>query len=136
MHTEQMALLIPILGIVLGISTAIVAIITQSRRRVQEFEMRHKERMAAIERGLDVPTDPLEPLEKPRTHSLYLLRGMVWLGVGIAIAFAGGDLIGDEVAKIGFVPAAVGIAYLLFYFVAKPKDETKADPAGGPPTQL
>lgn len=136
MPIEQMALMIPILGIVLGISTAIVAIVMQSRRRVQEFEMRHKERMAAIERGLDVPADPLEPAERPKTHSLYLLRGMVWLGVGIAIAFAGGDLIGEDVARIGFVPAAVGIAYLIFYFVAKPKDETKADAAGGPPARL
>lgn len=135
MDIEQMALLIPIIGIVFGVSVAIVAIITQSRRRVQEFEMRHRERMSAIERGLEVPADPLEPAERPRTHSLYLLRGMVWLGVGIAIAFAGGDLIGQDVARIGFIPAAVGIAYLIFYFVAKPKEETRADAAGGPPAR-
>jgi uncharacterized membrane protein YeiB len=135
MQPEQMALLIPIFGIVFGIGAGIVAIITQARRRGKEFELRHKERMAAIERGLDVPSEPLEPIERPKTHAQYLLRGMVWLGVGIAITFAAGDLVGDQVSRLGAIPAAVGIAYLIYYFVAKPKEPGKDKPAGGPPAQ-
>lgn len=141
---ELVGVMIPLLAVILGISAGIVAIVTQSRRRVKEFEMRHKERMAAIERGLDVPVEPLgrdddvyglESLERlgrlrrPKTHAHYLLQGMVWLGVGVAIVFAAGDLVGEGIARLGAVPAAVGIAYLIFYVVAKPKDGDEATKA-------
>ncbi len=128
MRPDDFAILIPLFGIVFGVSVAIVTIVTQSRRRLKEFEMRHKERMSAIERGLDVPAEPLEPVDGRRRgalpHPMYLLRGMIWTGIGVAIYFAAGDLISDRLAQMGAIPAAVGIAYLIFYFVAKPKDPT------------
>jgi len=127
MRPDDFAILIPLFGIVFGVGVAIVTIVTQSRRRLKEYEMRHKERMTAIERGLDVPAEPLEPADGkrpggPLPHPMYLLRGMIWTGVGIAIYFSAGDLISDRLAQLGAIPAAVGVAYLIFYFVAKPKD--------------
>jgi hypothetical protein len=51
MAIEQMALLIPILGIVLGVGVAIVAIIASHREKQKRAELRHRERIAAIEKA-------------------------------------------------------------------------------------
>ena len=48
---------IPLVSIVLGILMIIVSIVTKHRRQMQELDNRHRERMAAIEKGLDLPPD-------------------------------------------------------------------------------
>ncbi len=58
MAIELLALFIPIITIVLGVAIAIVWIVTAHRQKVQRFEMRHRERMAAIEKGLELPPEP------------------------------------------------------------------------------
>ena len=68
MATGMMALAIPIVSIVLGITVAITAIVTGHQRRIRELEHRHQQRMAAIEKGVDIPAEP--PTEsRPRTAS-------------------------------------------------------------------
>jgi len=120
MTTVMMALAIPVISIVLGITVAIVAIITGHQRRSRELEQRHQQRMAAIEKGVDIPVDP--PTEsRPRTASSPLLRGLIWLGVGLALVFGHID---DELERLGWVPAAIGIAYLIYCVVERPKKPT------------
>jgi hypothetical protein len=48
--------------------------------RFREREMQHKQRLAAIEKGIEPPVSQSAPWT-PRT---YLLHGMIWLFVGIA----------------------------------------------------
>jgi hypothetical protein len=120
MDIEQMALMIPILGIVLGVGIAIVAIVTSHREKLKRAELRHRERMSAIEKGLEMPPDN-EPA--PRRGS-YLRSGLISLFIGIVLYFALLDLVGSDVALFGLLPAAIGIGSLISYFIEERKART------------
>jgi hypothetical protein len=47
----------------------------------------------------------------------YLLRGLIWLGVGLALTFGGRDWLRAPMGGSGWIAVAVGAAYLIFYFV-------------------
>jgi hypothetical protein len=106
--TGVLAVALPLLMVII-IPT--VAIVTSHQRQLREVEARHRERLAAIEKGLPVPADPPS---RPRRSGSPLLRGLIWLGVGLAIVFCRLD---DDFCKLGWIPAAVGGAYLIFYIV-------------------
>ena len=126
MTEEQMALLIPILAVTLSLTVAIVFIIARHRHGVQKLELRHRERMAAIDKGLELPADPVEPFQPTRPR--YLLRGLIWLGVGLAIVFGVRQTFDADAAALGWIPVAVGVAYLLFYAVEGRKEATERKP--------
>jgi len=130
---NALALLIPILSVTLSLGAVIVWILVWYRRRVHEIECRHKERMAAIERGLELPPEPLPPPPQIPPRAPYLLRGLIWLGVGIALSLAVRDWFGF-MGGIGWIAVAVGVAYLIFYFVEGRKatvSEHETRPSGG-----
>ena len=129
------ALSIPIVAIVGGIAAGIVRMMHRQRA----FELMQRERIAAIERGLDpdkiaslqrpliyddngVFTDPLVANERRRQG--LLIGGIVTLFVGIAVAvFLYGVNDGNEREKVwlvGMIPAAVGLALLLSSFLIRP----------------
>ena len=112
--------MIPIVAIVLGIGIGMLALWLDYRKKREFFELHHKERMAAIEKGMEVPPLPAEFFQdhrrRSRTPADYLRRGLVWLLVGIAITVALFQQKGTA-GLWGLVPAAVGLAYLLSYFI-------------------
>jgi hypothetical protein len=114
MDEEIVALMIPIFGIVFGIGIAVVAISLGHREKVRRAELRHRERMAAIERGLEIPPDA-EPEYRSRTTGLK--SGISGLLIGIVLYFALERVADADVAMFGLIPAAVGIANLAGWFV-------------------
>ena len=56
----------------------IITMVLYSRHSAREFE--HKEKLAALEKGVDLPVRQTAPWT-PRT---YLLHGMIWLFAGLA----------------------------------------------------
>jgi uncharacterized membrane protein YoaK (UPF0700 family) len=115
------ALLIPVIAIVMGIGIGMLGLYLDYRKKRSIYELHHKERMAAIEKGMDVPPLPAEFFHEsrrrlPRTRSDYLRRGLIWLLVGAAITAASYSEHHRQ-SLWGLVPAAVGLAYLLFYFI-------------------
>ena len=115
MEIEQMALLIPIVTIVLGVGIAIVAIIASHREKQKRAELRHRERLAAIEKGIELPPDPdSEPLPKKGSS---LKSGLISLFLGVVLYFAIRAVAGDDVALFGLIPAAIGVGSLIAYFV-------------------
>jgi hypothetical protein len=129
MDTEKVAVFIPIVAIVMGIGVAITAIVTEYLKRKAIYELHHKERLAAIEKGVEIPPLPPElftkdakDMRKPR----YLLGGLVWLLVGIgglvALYF---DARQREWALYALIPIGVGVAYLLYYAVEGRKEQTQ-----------
>jgi hypothetical protein len=115
----------------LVLSIPIIYIVTRSRRLQRAMELLHAERMAAIERGMELPANSLEVLgdqivntKKPRTA---LLPGLVWLFVGLAIA--GSHFAHDVGAPlmVGLIPAGIGLAYLIYYFVEERKQLAAKD---------
>ena len=112
-----LGLMIPIITVTVSLGALIVWIVAWSRRRMHEIDCRHKERMAAIEKGFELPPEsPPQPEQMP-PRSRYLLRGLVWLGVGLAITFGGRDWLRGPMGGAGWIAVAVGAAYLIFYFV-------------------
>jgi hypothetical protein len=108
--------LIPILGIVLGVGVAVVAIIASHREKQKRAELRHRERLAAIEKGIELPPDPDVEIA-PRKSASSLKSGLIYLLVGIVLYFALSEVAGDDVALFGLIPAAVGLGSLISYFV-------------------
>lgn len=125
-------ILIPLFGIVfsMGIpgAIAIVWITLSHRSRQRLVELHHAERMAAIERGMDLPPLPLELIRgRSSRRRTSLLPGLVWTFVGLAVcggvALAGVE--SDLPWIAGFIPLGVGLAYLVYYFMEGRKLEAR-----------
>ena len=116
--TEDMVFaLIPISGITLGLGTAMLKLWLDYRKKRDLFQLHHAERMAAIEKGIDLP--PLPPqffADYQRASTDYLRYALIWSLAGIAFTVA--LFVTSQALWIwGLIPIAVGIAYLLFYQV-------------------
>jgi len=132
---------IPIVAIIGGITVAIVRTIGQQRLA----ELAHRERIAALERGVDpskLPPAPVldygpaygtyNPLR--RYHGL-LIGGVVCLMVGIAIgAFLSIMETEKHAWAVGLIPIGVGVALLLSAAIIRPKDGNGTGTGAPPPT--
>lgn len=118
MH-DLIGLVSVICAVGLPLSIPIIYIILSYLRRRRTLELHHAERMAAIERGMEIP--PLPPdIWGPRNSRSTLLPGLIWLLVGLALTAGlyGSNSFGMSGFTVwGLVPTAVGIAYLIHYFV-------------------
>lgn len=112
-----LSLFIPIISVTVSFGALIVWIVVSYRRRKYEIDCRHKERMAAIEKGLEFPLEPPPETAPMAPRARYLLRGLIWLGVGLALTFGGRDWLRAPMGGSGWIAVAVGAAYLIFYFV-------------------
>jgi hypothetical protein len=108
--------LIPIVALLAAFGIAFAALHFRNRSR----ELRHRERVTALEKGIELPVEPV------LTRNAYLLRGLIWLflGVGISIFFlalwlAERDRDEAAMAAVGVIPIGVGLAYLIVYRVEK-----------------
>lgn len=111
--------MIPIVGIVMGIGLGMLGMYLEYRKRKEIYTLYHQERMAAIDKGLELPPLPeafFTDSAKPRTPRGQLLKGLIWLFIGVAVMialFANG--FGTQ-ALYGLIPVALGAAYLVNYF--------------------
>jgi hypothetical protein len=124
MNEDVVAVFIPIVAIVMSLGIPMVWRITDYRRRRAIVESYHKERMAAIERGMDLtplPENFLNPLAAPR----HLLTGMIWFFIGLTLFVALRAVAGEDVSYFGLIPAGVGVAFLIYY-VVEGRHEVKA----------
>jgi hypothetical protein len=144
LETQLLALMIPIVAIVMGIGLAMLGLVFDYRRKREMYELQHKERMAAIEKGMEVPplaADFVQVRKRPATPGELLRRGLILLFVGLALVVAM-SYEEHELSWWGLLPAAVGLAYLVSYFVERPSPpgnpsgsgRTGSGPAGSGPT--
>jgi hypothetical protein len=137
---------VPIIAIVLGIAIGMLGLVLDYRKKSRMFELHHKERLLAIERGMEVPPLPPEFFANPRRddgagpRASSLRWGLIWLLLGAALGVAMGVNDGLEQASWALLPAAVGLAQIIFYFLAVPRasasvrqDTSVADPASRQP---
>ncbi|MFM7395623.1 MAG: hypothetical protein ACKO42_00725 [Gammaproteobacteria bacterium] len=133
--TDELGILVPIFAIVFGIMIPIVWIYLDQQTKQKLIEARHKERLAAFERGVDYQPEPL-PLDamfarsKPTNpkSSPTLLWGLILTFAGAAIA------IGKADAEGGSVVVAVGIALLLYHFLTRVRKDQANKNEEDPPT--
>ena len=118
MDPAVIGVMIPIVVVIFGTAVAIVAIYAAHRQRLQRAEFRHRERLAALEKGLELPPDPAESETPVARRPRHLLRGLVLLlgGGALTAAFYQSNS-SDFPYLYGLLPVAAGIAYLLYYFI-------------------
>ena len=133
-----LGLMIPIMVVVLGAGIAMMAIYLGYRRRKEIFSMYHQERMAAIDKGVELPPLPEALLMEdgrparpyhPRRH---LFRGLAWLFIGIGMGVALAASVASNWALFSLVPCGIGLAHLIYYFV-EGKKEAQAMERDRPP---
>ena len=114
---------IPLVAIVMGIGIGMLGLWLDFEKKTRMFELHHKERLLAIERGMEVPPLPPEFFLNARrgagaNSGVDSLRwGLIWLLLGGALGVAIGLNGGLEAASWALVPAAVGLAQIIFYFL-------------------
>lgn len=104
--------------------------------RYQRRTLIHRERLAAIEKGIELP--PLEQEVKRSAWNVQrtlLLAGLVWTSIGVCILVTLSAIIASpanaklEVAPgvqwIGLGPIAIGLSHLVVYFAGKKKEDEK-----------
>lgn len=112
--------MIPIIAILMGLGISMLAIWLEYKKKTRLFELHHKERLLAIERGMDVPPLPPEFFTRLRGSELdakanSLRRGLQLLMVGLALGAALLINFGPDAAVWALLPIALGLAYLIFF---------------------
>lgn len=131
---DVLALSIPILAIVMGIGCGMLGMYLGYLKRKNMFTLYHQERMAAIEKGIELPPLPDDFFREegkasdaaaaaPRwgTPHRSLLKGLILLFVGVAILISlhfnsPGIETGHNYSLWALVPMSIGLAYLVYYF--------------------
>ena len=98
--------------------------------RHQRRNLIHRERLAAVEKGVEVP--PLEHEAHRRAWNVQrtlLLAGLIWISLGVAAYVTLSALIASPanakleipsgIQWIGLAPAAIGLSHLVVYLVGK-----------------
>ena len=131
MDPEVIGVFIPIVAIVMGIGAGMMAIWSEHKRKSQLLEQNHRERMHAIEKGIELP--PLPPNlvgtgNGPATASAAksLRSGIMLLLIGILLFFAIDVAGGREGALFGLIPAAIGIANVVYAAIQWNKEKADA----------
>jgi hypothetical protein len=111
--------LIPITAIVMGIGIAMLGLWTDHKRKSQLLEQTHRERMAAIEKGVTLPpmnADPLtnKPLGNVANPARVLRNGVFMLSLGIVLYFALITVGAGAAAVFGLIPGTIGLANLAY----------------------
>ncbi|MEZ5457956.1 MAG: DUF6249 domain-containing protein [Steroidobacteraceae bacterium] len=139
MRPDIIGVFIPIVAIVMGIGLAMLETVASHRRRSQALEQRHRERLAAIDKGIELPPDANDPeaqleLAKAMRKPRYLLRGLVLTGIGGALVFLWQGPADDTIRSLGWIVAVIGLATLAYYAIEGRKEKQPELP--GQPADL
>jgi hypothetical protein len=123
--------LIPIVAIVFGIGIGMLGLWTDHQRRTQRLEHLHRERMAAIEKGIPLPPSPdtdADRDQKKKTNPARFIRsGVLLVSLGLVLYFAIDAAGGREGALFGLIPATLGLANLAYAVVLFKKEREAAE---------
>lgn len=121
---------IPIVATVMGLGLAMISVFLNYRRRRELFTLHHQERMAAIDKGIDVPPLPeglLVEDPRPVAPRRNLLKGLIWSLGGSCLTAALYVNDGLDSALFGLITVAIGAAYLIYFFAVGRQEAELAD---------
>jgi hypothetical protein len=130
---------IPVVAIVGGISYAAYSMYLKVRRQRETLQMYHTERMAAIEKGIELPPLPPELLHDRYYDAGYRGRyrrrnsGLTLVFVGVAVTVAMWQANGDNSFWWGLVIIAWGLGRLISDHLAAREAPPPAAGADRPP---
>jgi hypothetical protein len=116
---------IPIVAITFGIGIGCLAIWSEHKRKLELIDRLHRERMLALEKGVEPPALPpgmlgdLAEKSKPKLVPRYLWpkvmrNGLALLFGGVVLYFAVDRAGGAEGAVFMLIPAVIGLANLIY----------------------
>jgi hypothetical protein len=106
-NAETFAVTIPLLAIVGGVCIAIASIIMGARKK----ELTHKERVLAMEKGIEIPQAPTA--ERRPAYLANRSAGLVMTFLGTAITIALWAVAGKNGGVWGLIPLAIGVGLLV-----------------------
>ena len=114
---DLLSVMIPIVAIVMGIGLVMLSIYVDYLRKREILNAVHRERMAAIEKGIELPPLPPEIFQSrnrggSRSPARTLERGLILMFIGIGIGVALWQT-GNKAAWWGLLPFGIGLAYLV-----------------------
>jgi hypothetical protein len=101
--------------------------------RHQRRTLIHRERLAAIEKGVELPSLEQESQRKAwNVQRILLLAGLIWISLGIGAFVILSALTATSANArleipaglqwIGLAPAAIGLSHLIVYLVGKKRE--------------
>jgi len=121
-------------GIVLVILAIIIYMGYREWMRHQRRELLHKERLSAIEKGMDVPSIDQEIRRGSwNVQRTLLLAGLIWISLGVSAfvalsAVLSGPSPDRDIPQgaqwIGLAPTLIGISHLIVYAAGKKKENS------------
>jgi len=133
--------MVPILGVLTGIvailSPVVIVFIICVFRHLRYVQRQRTIRMA-FEKGLDLSPLLAEEAARPGEPRKYFLRSLLWglpgIVIGVGVTWTGIQRgARDDLTIIGWVPAAIGAAYLIFYKFVASSDGDAGKPEGTSP---
>ena len=101
--------------------------------RHQRRALLHKERLAAIEKGVDVPSLDQEVKRSSwNVQRTLLLAGLIWISLGVTLFVVLTALIAASIPDldiprgvqwIGLAPTLIGLSHLIVYVAGKKKEK-------------
>ncbi|MCB9366892.1 MAG: hypothetical protein H6506_05130 [Calditrichaeota bacterium] len=102
----------------------LIVVIMDNRTRRMRVKLLHEERMLALDKGLPVPMDYQDGVRQKRRP---YVRGLVFLGIGIALLAWSGMAAGDEdLAGMAMVPTMIGLALIAGDWLNERRNAPKA----------
>ena len=119
MDPGVIAIFIPITAIIMGIGIGMQALWNEHKRKAQILEQNHRERMHAIEKGIELPPLPAHLVGSgtaatPPSAAKSLRNGIMLTLIGVLLFIGIVAAGGDKGALFGLLPACVGIANLVY----------------------
>ncbi|MBA7632473.1 hypothetical protein ES703_40019 [subsurface metagenome] len=115
----ELGILIPIVALLIPIFAFYFAF--------KREQIRRKERMLAIEKGVELPPEPVAPVKQPLKPMDYLRRGLLALAVGIGLwvsaIFMPGIEEGGWIGMGGLIVFLVGVALIIFYAAQRKSEQ-------------
>lgn len=114
----MMGILVPISAIVMGLLLAILAVWWGFRKEQEK----QKTIRLALEKGVELPEELFKDHKslRKRTPMENLRRGLILTFLGVALSVALWFVAGNNFVW-GLIPLAVGIAYLIYFFITRNK---------------
>jgi Domain of unknown function (DUF6249) len=123
---QVLVFMVPIIAIVMGLGIGMLNIYLNYRKRKEMFALYHQERMAAIEKGIELPPLPEDFFHedcKPSRISPHrtLLSGLILTFIGLTLYIAlhvsvpHSESSGDP-SSFALIPGGIGVACLIYYF--------------------
>ena len=106
-----------VLGALIGLTVVsgllllvLIVVIMDNRNKRMRVKLLHEERMLALEKGLPVPMDYQDGVSKRRRP---YVRGLVFLGIGLAMLAWYGMSSDSDLGGMAMVPTMIGLALIL-----------------------